>query len=151
MPIRTGDLQNELTEKIHLQDWMEAWRKCLIYLNEQMESLEMIAITFVVKSHKVSLRPAHCSNTSFPQSSGRHPVKLSLINWTTVSWDRVSKRNKCQSLLVFYDASWKKGLLKTRYSLFLHSKSTATSFPKSLCSPQSPAKMFKVQQKHHIP
>lgn len=25
--IRIGDLHSDLTKKIHLQDWMEAWRK----------------------------------------------------------------------------------------------------------------------------
>lgn len=50
-------------KKIHLQDWMEAWRiKCLIYLNEQMNLLERSLYLFSIhrKSHLCQPRvPTH--------------------------------------------------------------------------------------------
>lgn len=63
---------------------------------------------FFSNSQNVSLRPAHSSNTFCPQSSGRHPVKLSHINVYCNILGQGVKKQQVSSLLVFYDTSWKK-------------------------------------------
>lgn len=79
-----------------------------------MNLLEMVTIPFF-NSQNVSVRPAHSSNTLCPQSSGRHPVRLSHINFYYNILGQSVKKQQVSSLLVFYDTRWNKvGLLKMR-------------------------------------
>lgn len=97
-----------------------------------MNLLEMITIPFFFSnSQNVSLRPAHSSNTLFPQSSGRHPLKLSHVNFYCNILGQGVKKYQVSSLLVFYDTSWKTvGLSKMRQSLFLHFEEHRNNFCK---------------------
>lgn len=86
---------------------------------------------FFSNSQNVSLRPAHSSNTLFPQSSGRHPLKLSHVNFYCNILGQGVKKYQVSSLLVFYDTSWKTvGLSKMRQSLFLHFEEHSNNFSK---------------------
>lgn len=95
-----------------------------------MNLLEMITIPFFFSnSQNVSLRPAHSSNTLFPQSSGRHPLKLSHVNFYCNILGQGVKKYQVSSLLVFYDTSWKTvGPSKRRRSLFLHFEEHGNNF-----------------------
>lgn len=81
----------------------------------------------------------------FPQSSGRHPVKLSHVNFYCNILGQGVKKYQVSSLLVFYDTSWKTvGLLKMRQSLFLHFEEHSNNFSKiNLLSTAPQIKMFK--------
>lgn len=119
-----------------------------------MNLLEMVTIPFFLfLIHKTShlgqpTVPIHY----FPQSSGRHPVKLSHVNFYGNILGQGVKKYQVSSLLVFYDTSWKTVcLLKMRQSLFLHFEEHSNNFSKiNLLSTAPPkSKCLKVQQNHH--
>lgn len=154
--IRIGDLTEWADEKkIHLQDWMEAWRKCLIHLNDPMNWLGMITIPLLaIQIPSDSLRPAHSSHTSYSP----HLPAGSLGSWptlilTAISWDKVSKRNKCQVSLSFIPAGKKNKSLKKKKKdtePFPSLEEHSNKFSKiNLLSTGAPQR--KVQQNHIIP
>lgn len=132
--IRIGDLQNDLKKKISPPGLDGSMKKMPHLSKWSNEFAGYDHYTFFFSIHKMShlgqpTVPIHYFPNLLTGTLWSCPTVIS----TSISWDKASKSTKCQVSLSFMIPAGKQ-----RHRLSFPWKSTATIFPKSICSPQPP-------------